>query len=57
MVSMEPPRRGPKLAPGARMDGIAARMAAKGPTLSQTRLVKGKDNKANLFGRRKTEEL
>lgn len=56
MISMEPPRRGPKLAPGARMDAIGVRMN-KGPTFSHTRLIKGKDDKQDLFGRKKTEEL
>lgn len=56
MMSMDPPRRGPKLAPGARMDAIGVRMN-KGPTFSQTRLIKGKDDKQDLFGRKKTEEL
>ena len=60
MLSLEPPKRqdGPRLAPGARMDGIGARMRSKtGPTFSQTRMVKGKDDKADLFGRKKTDEL
>lgn len=56
MMSMDPPRRGPKLAPGARMDAIGVRMN-KGPTFSQTRLIKGKDDKQDLFGRKKTDEL
>ncbi len=60
MLSLEPPKRqdGPRLAPGARMDGIGARMRGKsGPTFSNTRMVKGKDDKADLFGRKKTDEL
>lgn len=60
MLSLEPPKRqdGPRLAPGARMDGIGARMRSKtGPTFSNTRMVRGKDDKADLFGRKKTDEL
>ena len=60
LLSLEPPKRegGPRLAPGARMDGIGARMRGKGgPTFSNTRMVKGKDDKADLFGRKKTDEL
>ncbi len=60
MLSLEPPKRqdGPRLAPGARMDGIGARMRAKGgSSFSNTRMVKGKDDKADLFGRKKTDEL
>lgn len=59
LLSLEPPKRdhGPRLAPGARMDAIGAKMKAKGPTFSQTRLVKGKDDKQDLFGRKKTDEI